>query len=76
MEPGGLASPEEPESPEEPGALAKSEFEEIEGVGVVSRLACPDSVVEALGEAWRDCSGSLDCEHADELAAQAIGSWH
>lgn len=75
MEPGGLASPAEPESPVEPVALGVSEVEEREVETVVMRRACLGSVVEALGEAWKDCSESLDCGHADELAAQAIGSW-
>lgn len=80
MTPGGLGnlgepgSPGEPESPGEPGALGVSEVEGIEDERVAALRACPGSVVEALGEASRGCSGSLDCGHADEPAARAIGS--
>lgn len=76
MGPRGLGNLGGPESPGEPGALEGSEVEGIEGERVAALRACPGSVVEAPEEASRGCSGSLDCGHADELAARAIGSRH
>lgn len=78
--PGGLGSlgePGEPESRVRPGALEVSEVEEkTEDERVGALRAYPGSVVAALGEASRGCSGSLGCEHADGLGARAIGSRH